>query len=194
MSTITFMSTLGAGLYAITALLAGLAAVRAWYLRLPPSHLASWLAAAGTFALLLVVRLLAVEERGREVAREWFIAHGRYEERWAWQPAVTSLIIVAAAVALVWLVWRNWPGAKAPLPEKAHRLARLALLGFVPLYALRLVSYHVFDQILYAGPLRLNWVIDGGLTLAVAAGAVIYLHAFSRFGKFRAVRGPRDRR
>lgn len=194
MFSVTFMSMLAAGSYAVAAVLASAAAARAWQLRLPSHHLVSWISAAGTFAVLFVFRLLAVEERARAAARAWFVARGAYEERWTWQPAVTSLIIVTAALALVWLFLRNWPGARAPLPEKAHRFARLAILGFVPLYALRLVSFHAFDRILYAGPLRLNWVIDGGLTLAVAAAAVAYLHAFSRFGKFRVAPGRRDRR
>ena len=44
----------------------------------------------------------------------------------------------------------------------------------IGLVALRLVSFHATDALLYA-PLRLNWVLDIGLTLIVAGSAWAFI-------------------
>ena len=55
------------------------------------------------------------------------------------------------------------------------------MLAFLPLYALRLVSLHDVDKVLYSGGiLRPNWLLDIGLSLTVAGAAFAYRRAYRK--------------
>lgn len=151
------------------------------------SHSAHWIIVAIGFAGLMLIRIGELEVAARRWLRGSLESGGLYAERWEFQAPLAGIAICASAALTVYAV-RAWPG-----PHSRSALlvwiSRLALLGFVPLFGLRLVSLHTTDQLLYAGPVRLNWVIDGGLTLASLAAAGLYVANLRRRG-----RDPQGRR
>jgi hypothetical protein len=64
--------------------------------------------------------------------------------------------------------------------DRLLAIALLATAGFLPLYAVRLISWHATDQLLYGGGIHLNWVIDLGLTSIVAGAALLFIFRSSR--------------
>ena len=135
--------------------------------------MAHWLAAAAVFAGLAAFRIGQVEERLRDFAREVSQADGVYELRAEVQvPLVilTGLAGLGMMVLFVRLWRRERPGSRARLVL----LSRFALLGLVPLFGLRLVSLHQVDYVLYSGPLRINWLIEGAICAAVGGSAAVY--------------------
>ncbi|MEP0473064.1 MAG: hypothetical protein ABJQ41_10395 [Marinomonas sp.] len=53
---------------------------------------------------------------------------------------------------------------------RSFYLAQISAIAMLCLIALRVISFHATDQLLYG--MRLNWVIDPALTLAVAGAAI----------------------
>ena len=132
----------------------------------------AWLAAAAFFLALAAIRLLDGEEILRQTLRESLETFGNYSDRQILQVPLATIVIVMT----LWLakaaldIWRERHGSRH---EFLVRIAHLAMLGFLPLYALRLISWHPIDSFLYAEPVHPNWLIDGGLTAVVALAAII---------------------
>ena len=167
------MSQLAVLVYALVAL-ACLAAMRA---AAPQSDrrgdLYHWLACAGVFVGLLALRLWQVEDRLRDAVRVWARGTGEYQSRAELQLPV-ALLMAALGLAIVYVFIRLWrerrPGSRARLVLSS----RFAVLGLLPLFGLRLVSLHQIDQVLYAGPLRINWMIEGVICIVVSGCAALY--------------------
>ena len=137
------------------------------------SDMTHWLAAAAVFAGLAAFRIGQIEDRLRDFARDASKADGVYELRAEVQ---VPLVVLAGLVGLgmMFLLVRLWrrerPGSRARLVL----LSRFALLGLVPLFGLRLVSLHQVDYVLYSGPVRINWLIEGAICAAVGGSAAVY--------------------
>ena len=125
-----------------------------------------WLVAALVFALLIALRLLDGEQRLRAIFREIVRNTGGYDQRWALQLPL-AVAVAGLGVFLVLRFARRWQAAPRGSRRRLVLLAEAGLWGLVPLYLLRLVSLHAVDAVLYAGPLRLNWIIEGILCLMV---------------------------
>ncbi|TNE33766.1 MAG: hypothetical protein EP350_03385 [Alphaproteobacteria bacterium] len=129
------------------------------------------------FVLLAVSRLLMLEDYAREVLRGMLEARGAYAGRREWQAMLSAIaiIVLAAAAAWIWRGSRHLNGAPEAVYLFLGKIAALAILGLV---ALRLISFHAIDGLLYAGP-HLNWVIDIGASLVAGYAAWRYRKAQS---------------
>lgn len=145
---------------------------------------AIWLSIAGLFVILAASRLLNAEERARDMMRAWLNAGVGYESRRSVQGPIAAAVLAAsggAGIALLLGFRRARPDARALV------WAMRAAAAMIVLVALRLISFHPVDAILYR-PLRLNWLLDIGLTGVVGLAALAYV----RGGRAEA-RGRRDR-
>lgn len=160
----------------LTAVAASLMAARVAHFReRPQAILREWLIVAGFFVFLIAIRFANLEERAREGLRLAVRGAGDYGERREFQAPLASATIVLAAIVVA-LAWRTWPAKAFSRERRLVMIARLAMLGYAPLYMLRIISFHTTDHLLYAGPLRLNWLIDAGLVVTVIVCALLYQH------------------
>lgn len=129
---------------------------------------ARWWSIAATFVLLAGWRLLHGEDQVQAWLRHAAEASGTYETRTAWQGPLASLAVLGGAALLYWLSRR---GVRDSAWIVLARLATASLAGFT---AVRAMSFHPIDQLIYlsVGPLHLNHVIDIGLSF-LAGGAAI---------------------
>lgn len=170
--------------YFIVALLCLSAALAGALSRRPVRQPRRWLACAAFFGLLAFVRLLDVENRTRETLRAISRGMGEYEDRGTVQvPLVGVTLILALALAI--LAGRSWMRRRSSRSDRLLLLGQMAVLGFLPLYALRIISLHQVDRILYGGSLRLNWTLDLGLAALAAGSAMLYVQHCRRFPRRR---------
>ena len=168
---LNYLASLG---YLIAALLCVAGAVTGGQTGRSKGDVAVWISAAAMFGVLIAMRMLGGEDFLRGLLRGVLAGEGFYNTRAAGQLA--AIILLAGLLGLGWhkmrLVWLHKRGSQT---ARFMRVAVLTMAGFALLYGLRLISLHAVDQLLYAGPLRLNWVLEGALTLTIAATAVLYI-------------------
>ena len=140
----------------------------------PGSQARRWLGCAGFFGLLVVVRMLEVEEKIRVALRAISRGMGEYDARSGLQVPLVGATLILLMV-LAFFTYRSWTARKASWSGRLVLLGQIATLGFLPLYALRIISLHQVDRILYGGGFRLNWILDLGLTALAAGAAVLYI-------------------
>jgi|GEM_PF-3280486 len=142
------------------------------------NHGGNWVAIFLAFIGLASVRIFDWEQAMRESLRTALRSAMDYGDRANLQaPLVVVVLLVAVAAALLARrYWRNTPSVR----ERYLRIAQFATLAFVPLFALRLISLHVVDTLLYAAPFKLNWVVDGLLTGVVGLSAALYIRRVQR--------------
>lgn len=169
----SFASQLAVFGYLVVVTLALAAILAAWGRARPARESLAWGGAAGYFLLLIVMRLLDGEERMRAVLREMANAHEFYGERGAWQLAIalTCVLLLCACALRLWFYFRRASSRRA----RTSFAVLLLLLFSVLLYAVRIVSWHVTDALLYAGPMRLNWLLECAIMLGMAGLAMRYL-------------------
>jgi hypothetical protein len=63
---------------------------------------------------------------------------------------------------------------------RALATAQVAGIGLAGLFAVRLVSLHTLDNLLFSKPLHLNWLLDIGATATVFVSALVYCRAARR--------------
>lgn len=144
----------------------------------PVSHTALWSGLATLYVLMIVSCLVDFEERWHASVRHLMNAGYGEGVRLFWQPLVAVLAIGFAASAAFLLMRRATPAMPANA-RRGLRLAEMAGSAFVLLVALRLISLHAIDAVLYGGP-HINRVIDPGLTLLVAVGAWLFVKGVER--------------
>lgn len=128
---------------------------------------AHWAGVAACFLALAAWRLFEGEAALQEIARQAAHSTGDYDRRREWQGPVVAMAVLLAAPAMGWIAW----SARGIPPVMWSRMATLGLLAYS---AVRAISFHPVDVLIYAGigRLHLNHVIDLGLCAAVAACAV----------------------
>lgn len=165
-------SLAAACIYLIVALAAVLACSRAILERQAAWHAWVWIMVAVLFVALALIRWFAIEEWVRTDLRDILFERAAYDQRQDIQkPLVAVFFIAAASLAAgsVYGVARNVTGRR-----NIVSIAALACTGgMIFLLALRLISLHSVDTLLY-GPLKLNWIIDLGLSGAVIVFALWY--------------------
>ena len=136
-------------------------------------HLLCWLCLAALFFLLAASRVFDSENALRELLKEAFTSKAAYESRQDFQRPFVAAAFAIVCVAGCWSVYR--------LAQSIRRRRDLSVtaavsggLGMIFLIALRIVSLHPIDKALY-GPLKLNWIVDIGLSSFVIAAAFFYL-------------------
>ena len=127
-----------------------------------------WIVAAGVFAVSIIAREAMIEEWLRIGLRSAMAGSGWFESRRTIQLPLAALVVTAAVAATALFYRQRANGPRLPRPEV---VARIALGLFFVLIALRIISYHGTDWLLY-GPLRLNWVVDLGCSIAIGSAAL----------------------
>lgn len=138
---------------------------------------AAWLAIGCFFAAVGLCRVIGAEEAIRAAIRAALVEHGGYALRHSLQRP----LVMAALVTLTGL--GGWAICRLRLPEsrrmdRALIWAKTAALAMAGLIALRMISYHPTDMLLYGGP-RLNDLLDPAITLFAGAQAAL----FARYAK-----------
>lgn len=160
-------------LYGIACGSCALAAMLAIWHRRPRHHVICWLSGALLYALQFLSRWSGFEEQLRTALRSSLVASAQYGDRWSMQGPLAAVAIfgIALLLALVWW-WR--PTGRQRRSEAMVRIGAIGMLGSLGLIGLRILSFHPLDRLLYAGPVRLNWLLDGGLAGIVILAATLY--------------------
>jgi hypothetical protein len=148
---------------------------------LQPAARMHWAGVALCFAALAAWRLLEGEAALQELARQAAHSAGDYDRRREWQGPVVAAALLFGVPALGWAAWR----VRGVPPVLWSRIATLGLLAYS---AVRAISFHPVDALIYAGigRLHLNHVIDIGLCAVVAACALYRPRSARHAGAGRA--------
>lgn len=138
----------------------------------PHLEIRHWVIMAGFLLILAAMRYWQVEEVLRQDLRKILISDGLYQGRRAFQSVLAVLCLVSGVIAAIFFVQRLL-GTRRGLLLRLVWWSRLAMLGMAGLIALRLISLHAIDALLYGG-FRLNWVLDLGMTGVMGGAALIY--------------------
>jgi hypothetical protein len=166
------LSFAAAGFYALVVLSCFGAAYVSRAGRQQSWHFKIWVAVAVLFVALIVSRVFNLEEILRADLREWLQSEDMVDDRRSVQGVIIAGAIAAFAAAGLYAVY--WVSRRI----EGRRNIAVAIAGgggivMLILIALRTISLHAMDQLLY-GPLKLNWVGDIGASAAVIAAAVYY--------------------
>ena len=169
----SMLSLSASAIYMVVLLACLAAAVTAARFRQRPAHVRLWFLLAAIFAILCVMRVLAVEEWLRDYLRDTLRASGSYRDRRSLQgPIIASILVIFAFAGSIMIYrWARNLRGRRNFMVLAGTAAALAI-GL--LIVLRLTSLHAVDALLY-GPLKLNWVIDLGASLVVMLTAFNYV-------------------
>jgi len=136
-------------------------------------HLRTWLMLALFFAVLIALRLVNAEEWLRAILRDYLRISGHYGDRRSLQAPLVVVILTIAGVGAIFALQR-WTRNLRGRRNVARLAGVLAAAAMVCLMALRIASLHMIDALLF-GPLKLNWVIDIGVSLMVLVAAIYYV-------------------
>jgi hypothetical protein len=180
------LSWIAAAGYAMVVFACLWAAMTARAKRQPPAQLYSWVLLAVLFAMLIYLRVNNLEEFWRDQLRDWVRSRGAYGERRGFQVLLTVGIIgVATLAAFVWTAAQvRVAGSRRSLSLLAAQVGAGVMMILI---ALRMVSFHALDGLLY-GPLKLNWVGDIGAAALVLAGALYYVRLVQSLRKHNKTR------
>lgn len=145
---------LGIAVYLASALVAAMTAVQTR--RVAPAGPSLWLVVAAVFVGLALFRLAGAEDTIRQALRGLLVEQREYGERRVFQTGAVVICLLAVGIGAFLYVPRmvQWP------LWLAMTAASLGVLGV--LYALRLISLHGVDRLLYAsvGPVHFNHVLE----------------------------------
>lgn len=185
-SGVSSLSLVAASVYALVVFACGIAGLTATQHAQQKWHRIAWLLLFLLFVVLIALRVFGLEDWLRDSMRAAARASDNYGERRRIQrPVVAAVITLAAGSGFAWLylLAKNGRGRR----NIAAMLALAAGAAMVGLVALRIISLHFVDALLY-GPLKLNWVGDLSLT-AIIGGAALYYVGIVRTGRKKS--GPR---
>jgi len=132
-----------------------------------------WAGIALVMLLLTLNKVFEIEtyiaETGRALAKE----DGLYHSRRMYQRIVVKALLVLLAFVLV-VAWQRLRSV-----DRHVRISAIALLALCFFVVARAISYHNVDRLLNRGfaVIKLNGLIENGLVLGLAAGAVLALRA-----------------
>jgi len=169
----SLLSLTAAALYILVALSCMAAGTSAAARRQPSSAATQWWLIALLFLAMALARYFDIEHALRQDMRGVLLADGAYEMRREYQRPAAALVVVLGSALAFWLAYKIAQGIGSGR-VLAVRAARMAALSLVVLVVLRIVSLHPVDGLLY-GPMKLNWIIDIGASMAIMAAAVYYI-------------------
>lgn len=177
--TVSHLSLIAAGLYAFVAVSCAAAAATAVSRRQRHWHIYAWTALSALFCGLMISRIAGFEELARSMLREELRGGGAYEGRRDFQTRIVAMLLSVGAIGA--LIWFYRAGRALHGRRNMATIAALgAGAGMLLLIALRLISLHAIDKILF-GPLKINWFADLGISvLIMTAGAFYFRHVRSR--------------
>jgi hypothetical protein len=162
-----------AGIYFIALLACTTASVVASAQKQSTGHVRNWALIALVFLGLIVSRAFDIEENLRQDLRNSLRLRETYDGRHDIQrPIAAGVVTVASALGF----WMTYHFAQHTRGRRniSMVLAIFAALAMIALLALRIVSLHAVDAVLY-GPLKLNWITDVGASFVVIAAALYYV-------------------
>ena len=133
-----------------------------------------WVLASAFFVLLAMMRAYSVEDFLRDQLRTGLIEFDARDNRRVLQAIALFLVSVTGAI-LCRSAWIRWKAATGNPLRRAVLLANFAIVAMVGLILLRVISLHAMDAILFRGligSIRLNWILDLGLSLTVCVSAI----------------------
>lgn len=119
------------------------------------------------------MRVTGAEEIIRGAFRQLLAMEGAYESRRSLQRPLAAVILITMSAAVALGPLRQWHLARGRR-NVAVVVGLAGLATMVMLLGLRIVSLHQLDMLLY-GPLKLNWIMDLGASLAVLGAALLYV-------------------
>jgi hypothetical protein len=157
------LNVLAAAFYVLTAALALGAASRDRGRRL------AWASIAVAFVGLAIWRFAGGEALLQDLLRTAAAERNLYQERGGLQRPLIAFALLLGAPATV-LLWRKYASDSARTRLAVARIAAVVLVGYT---IIRAVSLHAVDALIYQsiGPVHINYLIDGGLTLACLAAS-----------------------
>lgn len=164
------LSLIGAGYYAVIVAICALALRASW--TSASWHRIVWFGLIVLFISLIAMRVHAFEDSLRSELRDVLKVQGAYSNRRVIQFAFTGIFALGLAAGFL-LFWHHF---RRRLIETADRYCFTALLGgcaMVALIAIRIISWHATDFLLY-GPAKLNWFFDLGLATLVGGCGMLY--------------------
>lgn len=132
-----------------------------------------WRTASIAFIMMAIFRILELEDRLRGLLRVQLRSNGLYDTRRDIQVWLAIGLLVAA-ITVAAFAYKTRPRNTRDHRSVAIWIVRWSLAGFATLILLRITSFTIADRILFGGPIHINWLLDGGLTLAVALAAYVY--------------------
>lgn len=161
------------GLYLLASFVAAAGLFGALRFRQAGWHVRTWLLIVILFAALAALRGLGLEDFWQDALRNMMRADGAYQDRRAFQrPLAAGVIAAAGLIAFLW-VYRGFRSVRGRR-NVAVMVAAASAFVMIALVALRLISLHPVDALLY-GPFKLNWIIDIGTSLIVLGASLTYL-------------------
>jgi hypothetical protein len=159
--------------YLLGGALCALASVRLYAGGARRTSVAFWLVLTLVMLTMGVSRMVdlgpLLTDHGRDIARDY----GWYEDRRTLQRTAVEAVIIGGVVgALVAAAWLAFAAA----PE--HPLAAMAIVYLATFVAVRAISLHQVDQLLYNHPIegvRVNALLELGGIAAVCLAAVVSL-------------------
>lgn len=169
----SMLSLVAAGFYVIVVSAVAVALLTARKQRQQAWHSRVWMFVALVFLALAASRVFSLEDLLRAELRDWLRAEGAIAGRRVWQGYLIAGAIAATSAGGLFACY--WASRRI---RGRRNLAVLVALGstgaMLMLVAMRLISLHALDQLLF-GPFKLNWIGDIGLSLAVLAASVFYV-------------------
>lgn len=172
---LSILSLLAAGFYLLVSL-ACLAAARSQARQARSKRMAAeWALVAVFFLLLAVSRVFLIEDSAELLLREFLHRSQGYENRRPVQMMLTVAIVIIGFMTI--LLFGNSLSRIIRQQDQDRMLLKLVYLAcfvMVLLIGARVVSLHAMDAVLY-GPLKINYFVDIGSSLAVLICASIQL-------------------
>lgn len=164
-------------LYLLVAIATGFAAREARRTRQASGYFGAWSLISILFVLLIISRLLGLEEMLREFLRGVLEAQGLASDRRSIQGPLIAAAIVIFSAALMLAVY--WTAQRIKGRRTIALAVALSACGvMLATIAMRTISLHALDRLLN-GPLKLNWVGDIGASIAVLMAAIVYARIVS---------------
>lgn len=150
-----------------------IAAIAAQRTSRPAGEFVTWLAGATYFAALIPLRLLQGEEALRTSLRELLHDRAQYSDRGDFQLVlgIAGILLLAGLLFAGFRIMRYNSSFRA----QSTALMRIVIAVSIALYALRIASWHMTDQLLYQGPVRLNWIAEAAIIAAAIAAPARYV-------------------
>lgn len=169
---VSYLSLAAAGVYILVTATLVVAASTASSTGQKPAHRIAWLGLALVFATFVFLRLLNLEEAMRAELRQVLIADRMYDHRRDIQRPIAAAAIALFGVAGIVGAY-VLSGLRESRRDLAVGIGVAAGIGLIGLAALRILSLHAIDVLLY-GPLKLNWFADLGLAMVAGIAAMSY--------------------
>lgn len=170
----SILSLMAAGLYTVIVAVCLYAATVARRSSQPRAHYWIWGLIGLGFGAFALLRIVGAEEMLRMMLRDQLSSDGIYATRRSIQRPVVIVLMLMFTASMLWGLMQQYRAAMHGRRNTALFIALAAVATMLFVMGLRIISLHQVDWVLY-GPAKLNWFLDIGASLTVAAAAVYYV-------------------